>query len=71
MKNFILTLLSETPHEPNSSNFLSGLGFKTTTPEKHPKDFNQWVRYMSRLGVKWHEDTTKRKETKTINLTSR
>lgn len=67
----ILRLLSEQPHEPNSSIFLSGFGFKTTTPNKRPKDFNTWVRYMSLLGVKWHEDTTKRKETKTINLTSR
>lgn len=67
----ILSLLSEEPHEPNSSTFLSGVCFKTTTPEKRPKDFNSWVRYMSRLGVKWHEDTTKRKETSKINLTSR
>lgn len=71
MKNFILTLLSETPHEPNSSTFLSGLGFKTTRPDRQPKDFNTWVRYMSRLGVKWHEDTTRIRENKHLTLTSR
>lgn len=67
----LLQLLSEDPHEPNSSVFLSGVHFKTTMPTKRPKDFNQWVRYMSKIGVKWHEDKTQLKDTKKITLTSR
>ena len=67
----LLQLLSEQPHEPNSSTILSGFHFKTTRPDKQPKDFNTWVRYMSRVGVKWHENKTKLKDTKKITLTSK
>lgn len=67
----LLQLLSEQPHEPNSSTILSGVRVTTTMPEKQPKDFNTWVRYMSKIGVKWHEDKTQLKDTEKITLTSR
>jgi hypothetical protein len=66
-----LQLLSENPHEPNSSTFLSGVVVKTTYPIKSPKDFNQWVRYMSKIGVKWHHNKIQLKETNKITLTSK
>jgi hypothetical protein len=44
---------------------------KTTYPTKSPKDFNQWVRYMSKIGVKWHHNKIQLKETNKITLTSK
>lgn len=67
----LLQLLSEQPHEPNSSAFLSGVRVTTTMPTKRPKDFNQWVRYMSKIGVKWHNNKIQLKQTNKITLTSR
>lgn len=84
MKNFILTLLSETPHEPNSSLFLTWLKSEpkflqktpkihTTYPENMPPTFNHWLLEMTRIGrnFSWYKHEFKIKENKHLNLTSR